>query len=96
MGGLFRPGNPILGSDIAGIVEAVGSRATRFRPGDQVFGLLSGYAGGFAEYACARETALAGVPPGMTFEQASTLPQAGVIACRGFGNRERCSRERMS
>jgi NADPH:quinone reductase-like Zn-dependent oxidoreductase len=84
MGGLFRPGNPILGSDIAGIVEAGGSRASRFRPGDQVFGLLSGYAGGFAEYACARETALARVPPGMTFEQAATLPQAGVIALQGI------------
>jgi NADPH:quinone reductase-like Zn-dependent oxidoreductase len=84
MFGLLRPKKQILGSDIAGRIEAVGSSVTRFRPGDAVFGDLSGRWGGFAEYVCARENALALKAPGMTFEQAAAIPQAAMLAVQGL------------
>ena len=84
LGGLFKPGDQILGSDIAGRVEAVGRNARQFQPGDEVYGLMPGYSGGFAEYACAPEKALALKPAGMTFEAAATIPQAAVIALQGI------------
>src|SRR6202035_4184641 len=58
-GGLFKPKKTILGADIAGRVEAVGSSVTQFQPGDEVFGdiWLNGL-GGFAEYGCTREDTL--------------------------------------
>src|SRR3989449_11594310 len=59
IGGLLKPKNKILGSDIAGRVEMVGRNVKQFQPGDEVFGLMWGYKGGFAEYACAPEKALA-------------------------------------
>jgi NADPH:quinone reductase-like Zn-dependent oxidoreductase len=49
IGGLLRPRRHILGSDVAGRVEAVGKNARRFQPGDEVFGLLPGYKGGFCQ-----------------------------------------------
>ncbi|RPJ43908.1 MAG: NAD(P)-dependent alcohol dehydrogenase, partial [Chloroflexi bacterium] len=55
IGGLRRPSNPILGSDIAGRVETVGPNVRDFAPGDEVYGEMAGYRGGFAEYACAPE-----------------------------------------
>lgn len=79
-GGLFNPNNRILGSDVAGIVETVGKDVTRFKPGNEVFGLMMDYSGGFAEYACKSEKALALKPAGITFEQASTIPHSGCIA----------------
>ncbi|MDH3389386.1 MAG: NAD(P)-dependent alcohol dehydrogenase [Gammaproteobacteria bacterium] len=84
--GLFkpRPEKQILGSDIAGTVEAVGGRVTRFRPGDEVFGDLWDSWGGFAEYACAREPALELKPTNSTFEEAAAVPQAGVLALQGL------------
>jgi NADPH:quinone reductase-like Zn-dependent oxidoreductase len=82
------PPMTILGCDIAGTVAAVGSRVERFRPGDAVFGDLSRFGaggwGGFAEYVCASEQALALKPERMTFEQAAALPQAGVLAAQGL------------
>ena len=51
IGGLRKPSNRILGSDIAGTVEAVGKDVKQFKPGDEVFGLMLNYGGGFAEYA---------------------------------------------
>ena len=54
MGGLRRPGHPILGSDIAGRVEETGKNNTEFKVGDEVFGEIPGYHGGFAEYVCTR------------------------------------------
>jgi NADPH:quinone reductase-like Zn-dependent oxidoreductase len=84
IGGLFRPRNHILGSDIAGRVHAVGRRATLFQPGDDVFVDNLGRMGGFAEYACVRESALARLPAGMTYEAAAALPQAGAIALQGI------------
>ncbi|HEY6282688.1 MAG TPA: NAD(P)-dependent alcohol dehydrogenase [Nitrososphaerales archaeon] len=74
----------ILGSDIAGRVEITGRDATRFRPGDDVFGEIIGRMGGFAEYVCAGERSLALKPARMTFEQAAAIPQAGVIALQGI------------
>ena len=84
IGGLFKPGNKILGSDIAGTVEAVGKDVKQFKPGDEVFGLMLNYGGGFAEYACKSEKALALKPASMTFEQAAAIPQAAVIALQGI------------
>ena len=84
IGGLFKPGNKILGSDIAGTVEAVGKEVKLFKPGDEVFGLMLNYGGGFAEYACKSEKALALKPAGMTFEEAAAIPQAAFIALQGI------------
>lgn len=83
IGGLRAPRVRILGSDIAGSVDAVGSGVTRFRPGDEVYGDNLRLMGGFAEYAIAPESALAHKPPGLTFAEASTIPQAGAIALQG-------------
>ena len=82
--GLLRPRKRILGSDIAGRIEAVGRNVRRFRIGDEVFGDLSGQWGGFAEYVCARERALVLKSPGMTFEQAAAIPQAAMLALQGL------------
>jgi NADPH:quinone reductase-like Zn-dependent oxidoreductase len=83
--GLFRPNNKIMGADIAGVVEAVGKNVTRFQPGDEVFGELSGAGfGGFAEYACAPESVLAKKPASLTFEQAAAVPMAAVTALQGL------------
>ena len=83
IGGLRSPAHRILGSDIAGRVEQVGEGVTRFRPGDDVYGDNLALMGGFAEYAVAAERALAPKPAGLTFAEASTLPQAGAIALQG-------------
>jgi len=82
--GLLKPRKQILGSDIAGRIEAVGRNAVQFKPGDEVFGDLSGDWGGFAEYVCARENALALKAESMTFEQAAAIPQAGLLALQGL------------
>lgn len=82
--GLRRPKMQILGSDIAGRIEAVGKSVMQFKPGDEVFGDLSGRWGGFAEYVCAPEKALVLKSPGMTFEQAAAIPQAGLLALQGL------------
>jgi NADPH:quinone reductase-like Zn-dependent oxidoreductase len=84
MGGLRAPRHPILGSDIAGIVEAVGDSVTDFKPGDEVFGELPGYYGGLAEFACAADGLLIRKPQSLTFEDAAAIPQAGVIAYRAI------------
>lgn len=83
IGGLRLPARRVLGSDIAGRVEAVGPAVTRFRPGDEVYGDNLMLKGGFAEYAIAPESALAHKPPALSFAEASALPQAGVIALQG-------------
>ena len=69
------------GRDVAGEVEAVGSKVTRFKPGDAVFGACGG---AFAEYACAAESALAIKPENVTFEQAASAPVAGLTALQGL------------
>ena len=83
LGGLRSPARRTLGSDIAGWVEAVGEGVTRFKPGDQVYGDNLALKGGFAEYAVAAATGLAHKPAGLTFAEASTIPQAGAIAWQG-------------
>jgi NADPH:quinone reductase-like Zn-dependent oxidoreductase len=82
--GLLKPGNPMLGSDVAGIIETVGRNVQQFQPGDEVFGLIPNYAGGFAEYVCAPENSMALKPTALTFEEASVFPQAAVIALQGI------------
>lgn len=84
--GALSPSKQILGSDIAGVVERVGENVTRFKPGDAVFGDLSGDWGGFAEYVCAREQQLTTKPDSMSFEQAAALPQAGLLAWQALCN----------
>lgn len=84
IGGLRKPRYPVLGSDIAGRVEAVGKNIKRFRPGDEVFGDIIWRLGGFAEYVCAREKSLSLKPASMTFEEVAAIPQAGVIALQAF------------
>jgi NADPH:quinone reductase-like Zn-dependent oxidoreductase len=84
---LPRPPKPILGSDVAGCVVMLGSTVERFRVGDEVYGDLSSWSGGwggFAEYVCARERALVPKPARMTFEQAAALPQAGQLAVQAL------------
>jgi NADPH:quinone reductase-like Zn-dependent oxidoreductase len=84
MSGLFKPGNPILGSDIAGLVQAVGNNNTEFQVGDEVFGEIPGYHGGFTEYICTSGRTMMKKPAGMTFEEAAAIPQGGVIAYNGI------------
>ncbi|MGV9610906.1 NAD(P)-dependent alcohol dehydrogenase [Nocardia xishanensis] len=83
IGGLRAPRRPVLGSDIAGRVEVVGSEVTLFAPGDEVYGDNLMLKGGFAEYAVVPESALAHKPVSLSFAEASTLPQAGAIALQG-------------
>jgi NADPH:quinone reductase-like Zn-dependent oxidoreductase len=82
--GPFRPRHHILGSDIAGQVAAAGPNAALFQPGEQVFADILSHMGGFAEYVCVPQSALARMPVGMTYEEASCLPQAGAIALQGL------------
>jgi NADPH:quinone reductase-like Zn-dependent oxidoreductase len=82
--GPFRPRRHVLGSDIAGRVAAVGRDALLFQPGADVFADILNYMGGFAEYVCVPESALAPMPAGMTYEEAAALPQAGAIALQGI------------
>lgn len=79
--GLRAPKYPVLGSELAGVVESVGSGVARFRPGDEVFG--SGV-GAFAEYVRAREDRLAPKPPSLTFEAAAAVPESAVTALQAL------------
>ena len=83
--GLRAPRNIRLGIDVAGVVEAVGPNASRFKPGDEVFADLFGFGqGAFAEYVCAAEKAFSSMPAGMTFEDAATLPHSAILAVQGL------------
>jgi NADPH:quinone reductase-like Zn-dependent oxidoreductase len=84
LNGLLRPRKKILGSDIAGKIEAVGKNVTRFKIGDDVYGDLSGMWGGFAEYCCAPEKAIAPKPASMSFNEAAAIPQAAMLAVQGL------------
>ncbi len=82
MGFGFRgPKNPVLGLDVAGTVQEVGSEVTRFQAGDDVFGISRG---SFAEYAAALEDKLAHKPANLTFEQAAVVPISGGTAIQGL------------
>ena len=85
-GGLSQPKDTRLGVDVAGRVEAVGRKVTRFKTGDEVFGMCKG---AFAEYACVPESpaflaALALKPHNTTFEQAAAVPVAALTALQGL------------
>ena len=84
-GGIFKPAINILGSDMAGRVEAIGKDVTQFQPGDQVFGDLSesGW-GAFAEYVCAPADALLLKPANLTFEEAAAVPTSAVAALQAL------------
>jgi NADPH:quinone reductase-like Zn-dependent oxidoreductase len=79
--GLRAPKAPVPGLDLAGVVVAVGSEVTRFRPGDEVFGIGKG---SFAELAAAREDKLALKPASLGFEQAAALAVSGLTALSGL------------
>ena len=75
--GLPRPKARVRGTDVAGVVESIGSGVTRFRVGDEVYGSSNG---SYAEYAAAAEDKLALKPANLTFEQAAAVPMAGLVA----------------
>jgi NADPH:quinone reductase-like Zn-dependent oxidoreductase len=79
--GLRAPKNPVIGSDVAGVIEAVGKDVTRFQPGDEVFGIGKG---SFAEYVCAREDKLAHKPANLTLEQAAVAAVSGLTALQAL------------
>jgi NADPH:quinone reductase-like Zn-dependent oxidoreductase len=88
--GVRRPEFGIPGTDLAGQVESVGRNVTRFRVGEEVFGeSLRGFqwrnGGTFAEFVAVPEEILEAKPPGVTFEEAATLPTAGIIAVHNLG-----------
>lgn len=75
----FKPGR-----DVSGKVESVGSKVTLFKPGDEVFGVCNG---SFAEYACADESKIALKPRNLSFEEAASIPIAGLTALQGLRDR---------
>jgi len=79
--GLPRPRTAVRGTDVAGVVEAVGTSVTRFAPGDAVFGWARG---SFAEYAVGSEDTLTMKPARLTFEQAAALPESGQVALQAL------------
>lgn len=89
MAGLFAPSKiSILGCDIAGSIETIGKNIKNFQVGDNVFGDLSNHGfGGFSEYVCAPENALTLKPASMSFEQASAIPQASLLALQSLKNK---------
>jgi NADPH:quinone reductase-like Zn-dependent oxidoreductase len=85
IGGPLKPMYKILGTDIAGRVEAVGRNVKQFQPGDEIWGDLSACGwGAFAEYVCVPENALRLKPASMTFEEAAAYPQAAVLALQNL------------
>jgi len=82
--GLIRPKNPILGAELAGTIEAVGTAVTRFHRGDRVFGNTGMRLGTYAEYTCVPETgALAFLPDGTSFVEGAALTN-GVLTALPF------------
>ena len=79
--GLRTPKVGIRGRDVAGRVEAAGANVTRFRPGEEVFGICDG---SFAEYVCARAGKLAAKPVNLSFEQAAAVPISALTALQAL------------
>jgi NADPH:quinone reductase-like Zn-dependent oxidoreductase len=83
--GLLRPKHKILGGDIAGRVEAVGSGVSQFKPGDEVYAnLLDDGSGGFAEYVSVPVGVMSLKPANLSYEEAAAVPMAGVTALQGL------------
>ncbi len=83
--GISKPRNRILGSELAGVVEAVGNRVTRFKAGDQVFAFSDAAMGCYAEYKCMpQDGAIAIKPPGLSFEEAAALSFGGTTVLDFF------------
>jgi NADPH:quinone reductase-like Zn-dependent oxidoreductase len=83
--GLLKPKNTIIGTDIAGQVEAVGENVTRFKPGDEVFADLGACGfGAYAEFVSVPEDELALKPLNISHEEAAALPQAASVALQGL------------
>lgn len=81
MFGVFRPRQPILGTELAGVVEAIGNNVTRFDVGDPVFAYSDASMGSHAEYkAMPEDGAMARKPPNLTFEEAAALSFGGTTA----------------
>jgi NADPH:quinone reductase-like Zn-dependent oxidoreductase len=80
-GGILKPKFTRLGADVAGRVEAIGKNVNQFQPGDEVFGMVRG---GFAEYTCALEDALALKPSNLSFEAVAAVPMAALTALQGM------------
>lgn len=78
--GLFKPKNTRLGADFSGVIEATGKDVTDFKPGDEVFG---GRGGAYAEYVAVKK-AIAPKPANVTFEEAASVPTAGITALQGL------------
>ncbi len=88
--GLRKPKDPRLGVDLSGVVEAVGKNVTQFKPGDEVFG---GKTGAFAEYVCARaDRAIVLKPSNISFEEAASVPIAGVTALQALRDKGKIQR----
>src|ERR687897_859314 len=88
--GFRAPKNPVIGSDMAGVVEALGRNVSRFQPGDEVFGIGKG---SYAEYVCAGEDKLAPKPANLTFEQAAVVAISGLPALQGLRDHGRVEPE---
>ncbi len=79
--GIRRPKNPILGSEFAGQVEAVGRDVTRYKPGDQIYGYRGSIMGANAEYLCMPEDGMLAIKPAnMTYEEAAAVPYGALTA----------------
>ncbi|MFA9429476.1 NAD(P)-dependent alcohol dehydrogenase [Egicoccus sp. AB-alg2] len=79
--GLRTPNKPVLGTDVAGVVEAVGAAVTRFQPGDAVFGMGKG---SFAEFVAVPDAKLATKPANLSFVHAAAMPVSGVTALQAL------------
>jgi NADPH:quinone reductase-like Zn-dependent oxidoreductase len=85
MFGVFKPKNLIPGMELAGIVEAIGSKVQHFNVGDEVYGDISEYGfGTYAEYITIDEKAVILKPKSLPFEDATSLPHAGLLAWQGL------------
>ncbi len=84
IGGLFTPSHAVLGSDVAGVVDAVGEGVTEFETGDAVYGDVFGTWGCFAEQVCAPVKMLRKKPDFLSFAEAAALPQSATIAWQGM------------
>ena len=80
-GGFRKPKDVRLGTDVSGVVKSVGAKVTRFKPGDEVFGVAPG---SYAEYAVSKEHRLSLKPESVPFEDAGAVPVAAVTALQGL------------